>query len=35
MGFLLILINGKWQRFYGTKEEAKKYIEESKKWRTK
>lgn len=31
MGYHLILINGKWERFYGTVEEAKKYIEENKK----
>jgi len=34
-GYTLILIDGKWQRFYGTLEEAKKYLEESKKWRNK
>lgn len=34
MGFLLVKINGKWMRFFGTIQEARKIIEKSKNgWR--
>lgn len=36
MGFLLVKINGKWMRFFGTIQEARELIAKSKNgWRDK